>query len=166
MSFSERRTHNANRLPCPIASCRRRFRNQSGLTNHIRVYHHPDNSDSGSDLDSDGQPEAAMPQRLPSPPTEAQNSLQILQVSDKLFNQETPDSTPPSTPLAVPQPSPGPSGSFSLDIDQTPFDNVRSSSPREISPEAPTPEGVEPISKVYHPVINGMYYISWDFSFY
>jgi hypothetical protein len=165
MSFSKRPTHNPNRLPCPIASCRRRFRNQSGLTNHIRV-NHPDDSDSGLDSDSDGRPEDTLPQRLPSPPTEAQNALQI-QVSDEPFNQRTPDSTPPFSPLAVPQPSPGPSGSFSLGIDQTPqaFDNVRSSSPREKSPEAPTPEGVEPILKVYHPVINGMY-ISWDFSFY
>ena len=157
----ERPRHNPYQLRCPFASCRRWFRNQSGLTKHIRSWHW--HSQAG---------QATSPRRQRSPSFQVRANLNADELRN---NQGNLGFTPPSTPLAGP---PSPSVS---EINQTIFDNTTSSAPsagssirlppqdglfspvhnshgslRESSPEA-TPEGDEPISKIFHPIINGSY---------
>jgi hypothetical protein len=151
-TVEERPSHNPHQLRCRFGSCHRSFKNQSGLTNHIRSCH-------------SGQASLARRQRSP-PTTEARNTLPI-HGTDESSSQGN-----PSTPLAVSRFSP----SFPLEIDQITIDNNAGSSirlphqdgsfspvhtfhgsPRESSPEVSTPGGDEPISKVFHPVINGLY---------
>ena len=117
--------HNPRQLRCPFPSCHRSFRNQSGLTNHIRSTYHQNSE-------------------RPKAPTnandlEAPNTLAI-HVSDASSSQGNQDPTPQSTP---PRFSP----SFSPIRDEDAFSRIRSD----------TPKGDEPISKIFHPVINGLY---------
>lgn len=141
-TVGERPRHNPRQLCCRFASCHRWFRNQSGLTKHIRSCH-------------SGQ---APSRRQCSPPA---NALPIHR-DDESSSRGNRDSAPPSTPLAGSQFSDNDLGS-STGIRQPHQDGSFSpahtfhGSPRESSPEVVTPEGDEPISKVFHPVINGSY---------
>lgn len=146
----ERPQHNPHQLRCPRCRCRF-FRNQSGLTKHIRSCHF-------------GQPEV-----LPRHPLS--NALPIHRSDDSSSQGSTPRH--PSTPSAITVSRVSPS----LSLDQTTFDNNAGSfiqpphqdgfispvysvqgSLRESSPVT-TPESNEPtqISKVFHPIINGLY---------
>jgi hypothetical protein len=158
----ERPRHNPYQLHCPFASCRRWFRNQSGLTKHIRSWHW--HSQAG---------QATSPRRQYSESPSFQVRANLDADDHELRNdQGNLGFTPPSTPLARPPAPPSLS-----EINQTTFDNItnlpstgsairlpsqdRLFSPahgslRESSPES-TPEGDEPISKILHPVINGSY---------
>ena len=152
--------HNPYQLHCPFASCRRWFRNQSGLTKHIRSWHPGWHSQAGQ----------ATSLRLESPSFQVRATLNA--DDHELRNdQGNLGFTPPSTPLAGPPAPPSLS-----EINHT-FDNITNSpstgsaiqlplqdqlfspahgSLRESSPES-TPGGDEPISKILHPVINGSY---------
>lgn len=143
-TVGERPKHNPYQLHCLVPSCRRSFRNQSGLTKHLRSCH-------------SGQ--ATLPQRQHSLPT---NTLPIYRDNDS-SSQGNQDSTPPSTPLAGSRSSPSPSLEINQPI-QLPHQDESSSpvhtshgSPRESSPGVLTPEGDGVISKVFHPLINGSY---------
>ena len=151
-TVGERPRHNPYQLQCPFASCPRRFRNQSGLTKHLRAYH-PEQPG----------PASGATRRQCSPPVNANlNDAQDMLPID--------EPTLPSSPLA--------GSRFSVKVDQVISDNNARSSPgiqpphenrsvspvhtphgssRELSPEVPNPEGNEPISKILHPVINGFY---------
>lgn len=107
-----------------------------------------------------------MPQCRHSPPlntNEAENTLPIHRPNES-SSQGNQDSTPPSSPImAVSRSSP----SFSHEINQTTLDNNAESSiqlpqedgsfsqVQELLSDVSTSEGDEPISKVFHPVING-----------
>jgi hypothetical protein len=143
----ERPKHNPHQLRCLFTGCQRWFRNQSGRTKHIRSCH-------------SGQPESRHHDQHSSPTNanEAQNTLPIHR-SDESSSQGNqlevstpPGPSTPSTPLAVSRFSPGP---FS------PVYTLHSSPRRESSPDASvsTPEGDEPILKVFHPLINGLFQI-------
>lgn len=147
-TVEERPRHNPHWLHCPFSTCRRSFRNQTGLTSHIRSSCH---RNSGH-----WQSEATLPQARRQ--HEAHNTSMLpIHRSDESSSQgnQLGDSTPfsPSTPL--PRFSPA----FSFEINQTPFNNnTRPSSQVQESPhKISTPEADEPlaISKVFHPIING-----------
>ena len=69
------------------------------------------------------------------------------------------DATPPSTPL-TPQFLPTFLPAFSLDINQNTFVNYMGSSESHASDKdgSITHESNEPISKIFHPLISGLYY--------
>jgi hypothetical protein len=150
----ERPRHNPHQLRCLFPSCHRFFRNQSGLTKHVRSCH-------------SGQVLPRHQRRSPSNEGQVPIALPIHR-SDESSSQGNPDSTPrhPSIPLAVlsrdRSPS-GPGSSIQLPHQDGSFSPVYSvhGSPREASPagERSTPESNEPIqiSKVFHPIINGLY---------
>jgi hypothetical protein len=147
---NERPRHNPYQLHCPFARCRRWFRNQSGLTKHLRAHH-------------SGQATLSQRSRR-SPPANADEAQNLLP-NDRGSQDFTP-------PLAGP-----PSPSFSQELNQTTFDTPSAGSfiqlppqdgsfsladtfhdsPRESSPKVSTPEGDEPILKMFHPIINGFY---------
>ena len=114
--------HNPYQLRCPFASCCRWFRNQSGLTKHIRSWHWRSQA---------GQPTLSRRQR----------SLSF-QVCTNLNADELQNSqgnlcfTPPSTLLAGP---PSPSVS---EINQTIFDNTTSSPSAGSSIQLPPQDGL------------------------
>ena len=157
-TVGERPRHNPHQLRCSFASCHRWFRNQSGLTKHLRSCH-------------SGSRQATLPRYQHSLPV-AQTTLPIHRYNEP-SSQRDQDLTPPSTPLAGSQFSP--SQAFPPEINQTPFDNGAGSpiqlphqdgsfppvrtfhgtSPRR--EESSIPEGDHPILKVFHPVINGSY---------
>jgi uncharacterized C2H2 Zn-finger protein len=134
----ERPRHNPHQLRCP--GCHRFFRNQSGLTKHVRSCH-------------SGQVLPRHQRHSPSNASEVPNALPIHR-SDESSSQGNQDSTPrhPSTVSQDRSPSgssiqlPHQDGSFS------PVYSVHGS-------ERSTPEINEPIqiSKVFHPIINGLY---------
>ena len=155
-TLGERPRHNPYQLPCPFASCRHRrrwFRNQSGLTKHLRSCHSGQATSRRRQLSSPANSDS----------DEARNTP--IHERDESSSQ---NSTPPPTrtsPLAVSRSSPP----FSPKINQATFDACTGSfSPvptlrvRGSSQESSraTPEGDEPILKVFHPVINGLC-MSW-----
>ena len=146
MSLSERPTHNPHRLPCPIENCCRRFRNQSGLTNHIRTSH-PDSQQPQRPEDSDSESKHRHSSPINLNANEAENTLPVHR-PDETSSQGNQDITPPPS-------------QFLPEINQPTFDSSTGSSlhgsPREASP-ASGPEGDapnQPILKIFHPVING-----------
>ena len=68
----KRPKHNPHHLRCPFASCRQWFRNQSGLTKHIRSARHRDS----------GPPEAPQTRRSLPPQSSPSPSVDINQLED------------------------------------------------------------------------------------
>ena len=84
-----------------------------------------------------------------------------LQYTDltRVLKSRNQDATPPSTPL-TPQFLPTFSPAFLLDINQNTFVNDMGSSESHASDKdgSITHESNEPISKIFHPLISGLYY--------
>lgn len=156
--------HNPNQLRCRFASCLRWFRNQSGLTKHVRICH------PGRATSPRRQHSPQAPSQSPTVfPIHRSNSTSLstppagsIQLQDQssprapsptIFSRHRSNSTSPSTPLA---------GSIQLQHQSSPPAYNLHGTPRESSP---SPEGDEPILKVFHPIINGMSWTSWSPSF-
>lgn len=144
-AVGKRPRHNPQQLRC-LFGCRRWFRNQSGLTKHTRIFH--------------PQAEETLPgplrQRQRSPPINANDARNLLPIhtSDEFSSEGNRDSTPPCIPLAeiTFDNAAGPGSPIHQDRLFSPVHTHASS--RELSPDS---EHNELISKVFHPVINGLY---------
>lgn len=139
-TVGERPRHNPRQLPCHFASCRRWFRNQSGLTKHIRSFHH-----------DSGQAPSRLQRSPPANANEAQNSLRL--PIHRSSSQGNRDPASLSTPSA---------GSRADAAESSPA----SALPPEnndvgASIQLPHHDGLFP--PVLHPLINGLYFLISEF---
>ena len=148
-TVGERPRHNPYQLCCSFANCRRWFRNQSGLTNHL----------------CSGHPrQVALPQAQYqcSPPSanadEAQNTRPIHRYNES-SSQGDQYSTPPlaRSQFSPPLPDFGGNAGSSIQLQHQDGSSPPVHSPQESLSELPIPKGDEPIMKVFHPIINGLY---------